>query len=454
MGFFKGKSTINKSGKSFGELSKSATTATPTSPDPLPEIVVTADYEEIKNYIDVGQKLIFVTGGAGTGKSTFVKWIESIYTGKILIAAPTGIAALTVSGMTIHKLCKFPPAWIVDSDIKIDPKSLIPKIDILILDEISMVNANLLDGIDKFCKLQRKNPEPFGGLTVIMVGDLFQLPPVVTHATEPLFRREYKSPKFFAAHALEHSVPVAVELSSVFRQKDSELIRLLTNIREGDEIESSVREFNSRCEITSMPPVGAVHLAPKNIDVETINKRELEKLPVPEVTFVATLNGKFSERHLPAPDKISLRVGAQVVMLNNSKEWVNGNIGVVTSVASDRVSVKLVDSGKNIEVRTFEWKNYEYRYDEKDKRVVREVVGTFLQIPIALAWAMTIHKSQGLTLDKVHLDLGGGAFETGQTYVALSRSRSMASISFARKLSVSDILVDKEAVEFYRAIRH
>jgi ATP-dependent exoDNAse (exonuclease V) alpha subunit len=388
-----------------------------------------------------------------TGKSTFVKWIESIYAGKILIAAPTGIAALTVSGMTIHKLCKFPPAWIVDSDIKIDPKSLIPKIDILILDEISMVNANLLDCIDKFCKLQRKNPEPFGGLTVIMVGDLFQLPPVVTYATEPLFKREYKSPKFFAAHALENSVPVAVELSSVLRQKDSELIRLLTNIREGDEIESSVTEFNSRCEITSMPPVGAVHLAPKNIDVETINKRELEKLPVPEVTFVATLNGKFSERHLPAPDKISLRVGAQVVMLNNSKEWVNGNIGVVTSVASDRVSVKLVDSGKNIEVRTFEWKNYEYRYDEKDKRVVREVVGTFLQIPIALAWAMTIHKSQGLTLDKVHLDLGGGAFETGQTYVALSRSRSMASISFARKLSVSDILVDKEAVEFYRAIR-
>ena len=453
MGLFKRRSSINVEGKTLGELNTSATTTPPKAPEPIEAIEVTPEYEEIKRLIDGGNKLIFVTGGAGTGKSTFVKWIDSKYSGKAAIAAPTGIAALTVSGITIHRMCKFPPAWIVDADVKIDPKSVIPKIDILILDEISMVNANLLDGVDKFCKMHRKNKQPFGGLTIIMVGDLFQLPPVVTNTTEPLFRREYSSAKFFAAHSVAESAPSGVELSSPFRQKDERLIRLLANIREGIDLEAAIAEFNESCIITSTPPVGAVHLAPRNKDVELINSRELAKLPLPEITFEAKLSGKFSERQLPAPDKITVRTGAQVVLLNNSKEWVNGNVGVVKAVARDKVTVQLVDSGKTVEVRAYEWKNYDYTYDEKEKKVVRQVIGTFIQIPISLAWAMTIHKSQGLTLDKVHLDLGGGAFETGQTYVALSRSRSMSAITLARKLSVSDVLVDREAVEFYKAIR-
>ena len=453
MGLFKRRSSINIVGKTFGELNKSSTTTSPKNPEPIENIEVTPEYEEIKRLIDVGNKLIFVTGGAGTGKSTFVKWIESKYSGKVAIAAPTGIAALTVSGITIHRMCKFPPAWIVDADINVDPKSVVPKIDILILDEISMVNANLLDAVDKFCKLHRKNKQPFGGLTVIMVGDLFQLPPVVTHNTEPLFRREYSSAKFFAARSVIESTPSGVELSSPFRQKDEKLIRLLANIREGIDLDASIAEFNDSCRVTSTPPVGAVHLAPRNKDVELINSRELAKLPLPEITFEAKLSGKFSERQLPAPDKIAIRAGAQIVLLNNSKEWVNGNVGVVTAVTIDKVTVKLVDSGKTVDVRVYEWKNYDYTYDEKQKKVVREVIGTFVQIPMSLAWAMTIHKSQGLTLDKVHLDLGGGAFETGQTYVALSRSRSMKAITLARKLSVGDILVDREAVEFYKAIR-
>jgi ATP-dependent DNA helicase PIF1 len=453
MGLLKRRSSINVVGKTLGELNKSATTTPPRPSEPIEAIEVTPEYKEIKRLIDEGNKLIFVTGGAGTGKSTFVKWIDSKYAGKVAIAAPTGIAALTVSGITIHRLCKFPPAWIVDADINMDPKSVIPKIDILILDEISMVNANLLDGVDKFCKMHRKNKQPFGGLTIIMVGDLFQLPPVVTDTTKPLFRREYSSAKFFAAHSVTESAPSGVELSSPFRQKDEKLIRLLANIREGIDLEAAIAEFNESCIITSTPPVGAVHLAPRNKDVELINSRELAKLPLPEITFEAKLSGKFSERQLPAPDKITVRKGAQVVLLNNSKEWVNGNVGVVKAVASDKVTVQLVDSGKTVEVRVYEWKNYDYTYDEKEKKVVRQVIGIFVQIPISLAWAMTIHKSQGLTLDKVHLDLGGGAFETGQTYVALSRSRSMEAITLARKLSVSDVLVDREAVEFYKAIR-
>lgn len=446
------KTSINSQGQTLGQINKTSTTV-PKIQQSNEEIQVTAEYQQIKDFIDSGEKLIFVTGGAGTGKSTFVKWIESQYQGKVAIAAPTGIAALTVSGVTIHRLCKFPPAWIVKEDINVDPKSVIPKIEILILDEISMVNANLLDAVDKFCKLQRKNQKPFGGLTIIMVGDLFQLPPVVTSSTRPLFDREYRSAKFFSAHSVQQSTPVGVELSWPFRQKDTQLIRLLANIREGIDIESTISEFNEYCVITDSSPIGAVHLAPRNRDVEIINSKQLATLSLPEITYEAKLTGKFSEKQLPAPDKVTLRKGAQIVLLNNSKEWVNGNVGIVTALEKDKVSVRILDTNKIVEVRPYEWKNYEYFYNEKEKRVERQLIGSFTQIPVNLAWAMTIHKSQGLTLDKVHLDLSGGAFETGQTYVALSRTRSLSSITLARKLSLSDILVDKEAVEFYKAIR-
>ena len=446
-------SSLNLQGQTLGELSKKSSSVIKKEPSPLPDIEVTAEYLEIKQLINEKHKLIFVTGGAGTGKSTFVKWIEKEYSGKVAIAAPTGIAALTVSGMTIHRLCKFPPAWIVDADIKIDPKSVIPKIEILIIDEISMVNANLLDAIDKFCKMQRKNTEPFGGLTIIMVGDLFQLPPVVTDTTKPLFQREYDSAKFFAANCVSTMAPSGVELSSPFRQKDETLIRLLANIREGIDLEKTVDEFNSLCEITKEAPIGAVHLAPRNRDVEAINTVELNKLPAPQFTFESKLVGRFSEKQLPAPETVVIRKGAQVVMLCNSKEWVNGNVGVITKANGQSVEVKLLETGKTVEVKPYVWKNYEYTYNEKEKRVERLEVGSFTQLPVSLAWAMTIHKSQGLTLDKVHLNLSGGAFETGQTYVALSRSRSISAITMARKLSVSDVLVDLEAVYFYRAIR-
>ena len=453
MGLFKKRSDINSTGRTLGEISKAATTTSPKPKEPPEPIQVTEEYKEIKSLIDDENKLIFVTGGAGTGKSTFVRWIEGQFEGNVAVAAPTGIAALTVSGVTIHRLCKFPPAWIVDKDIKYDHKSVISKIDILILDEISMVNANLLDAIDEYCKLNRKSKKPFGGLTILMVGDLFQLPPVVTNVTKPLFQREYRSAKFFAAHAVEKSSPSGIELTSSFRQKDETLIRLLGNIREGINLESSVEEFNENCKITDNPPLGAVHLAPRNKDVETINTRRLSELPGPEVTYQSKLEGKFSESQLPAPDKVTLRVGAQVVFLSNTKEWVNGNIGVVSAVSRDKVAVKIIGTSKTVDVKTYIWKNYDYIYDEKEDQVVRQVIGTFTQIPLSLAWAMTIHKSQGLTLDKVHLDLGIGAFETGQTYVGLSRSRSMSAITLARRLTPSDILVDREAVEFYKAIR-
>jgi ATP-dependent DNA helicase PIF1 len=446
-------SAINPGGKTLGEINKEVAGSQQTHiPEEL-EIEITAEYRHIKDLINENNKLIFVTGGAGTGKSTFVKWIDKEFSGKVLIAAPTGIAALTVSGTTIHRLCRFPPAWLVDEDIKVDPRSVIPKIEILIIDEISMVNANLLDAVDKYCQVNRKNEQAFGGLTVIMVGDLFQLPPIVQRTLKPFFAREYTSPKFFAARAVSSSTLVGVELTTPFRQKDQNLIPLLANIREGTDLTATVQGFNDSCVMTSTPPAGAVHLAPRNRDVETINASKLEELPLPEFDYEGVLKGKFPENQLPVENRILLRAGAQVVFASNSKYWVNGNIGIVETVAANKVTVKLLDSGNIVTVSHYEWKQYEYRYEESEKRVYRAEVGSYTQIPLGLAWAMTIHKSQGLTLDKVHLDLGAGAFETGQTYVALSRSRSLAAITLARKLSIAEIKVDREAVAFYGAIR-
>jgi ATP-dependent exoDNAse (exonuclease V) alpha subunit len=439
--------------KTFGQISKGINPFPVTTTRTKNSIQITPEYSEIKNLIESGNKIIFVTGGAGTGKSTFVKWIESQYPGKVAITAPTGIAALTVSGMTIHRMFKFPPAWIIKSDVKIDSKSIIPKIDILIIDEVSMVNANVLDSIDQSCKMHRKNQNPFGGLVVIMVGDLFQLPPIVTQNEKPMFDREYRSAKFFAAKSVSDSHSAFIELKSSFRHNDEKLIELLGNLREGQDIKNSVEQLNVFCKITNSPPQGAVFLATRNADVNEINSSELAKLAPPEKKFYGELKGKFLEKQLPVPNEIIIRKGAQVVMTNNSKYWVNGSIGIIDSFDDEKVNVKIVRTKKIFEVRAYTWKNYEYIFNKKTNEVERQEVGTYTQMPFTLAWAMTIHKSQGLTLDKVHIDLGIGAFETGQTYVAFSRARALSDITMARSLRVGDILIDKEAVKFYKYMR-
>jgi ATP-dependent exoDNAse (exonuclease V) alpha subunit len=439
--------------KTFGQISKGINPFPVTTTRTKNSIQITPEYSEIKNLIESGNKIIFVTGGAGTGKSTFVKWIESQYSGKVAITAPTGIAALTVSGMTIHRMFKFPPAWIIKSDVKIDSKSIIPKIDILIIDEVSMVNANVLDRIDQSCKMHRKNQNPFGGLVVIMVGDLFQLPPIVTQNEKPMFDREYRSAKFFAAKSVSDSHSAFIELKSSFRHNDEKLIELLGNLREGQDIKNSVEQLNAFCKITNSPPQGAVFLATRNADVNEINSSELAKLAPPEKKFYGELKGKFLEKQLPVPNEIIIRKGAQVVMTNNSKYWVNGSIGIIDSFDDERVNVKILRTKKIFEVRAYTWKNYEYIFNKKTNEVERQEVGTYTQMPFTLAWAMTIHKSQGLTLDKVHIDLGIGAFETGKTYVAFSRARALSDITMARSLRVGDILIDKEAVKFYKYMR-
>ncbi len=417
------------------------------------KIEVLPEYLEVKELISQAFPMILVTGGAGTGKSTFIRWLDKEYRGQTLICAPTGIAALTVQGSTIHRLCKFPPSWIVENDIKLDQKSLAKHAKILIIDEISMVNANLLDSVSKFFQLNRKDSRPFGGICVVMVGDLFQLPPIVTEATRNLFESLYESPKFFSADALIQSEYYAVELTKAFRQVDQEFVNLLSMIREGRDLTSAVKILNNTCKITDSPPPGTITLSPRLADIERVNSERLKKLAGESKVFLGVLTGKFSESQVPVPNRIELKVGAQVMIAKNGKSYVNGDVATVTEIFKDRVKVMLTERKQVVEVPISVWSQYEYKFNEETKEIERVVSGSYSQLPVVLAWAMTIHKSQGLTLSSVHLDLGKGAFETGQTYVALSRCRSLKTLSLKRPIRNEDILVDPQAVAFYKEIR-
>ena len=455
-------------GKTFGEVSKSIAKSTrlksesvynseDIKPDEnIEDIEIIPEYLEAKKLIDSGEQLIFVTGGAGTGKSTFVRWLDQEYSGKNLICAPTGIAALTIGGKTIHSLCRFPPSWIVKDDIKLYPKSLAKEAKLLIIDEISMVNPNLLDSMNEFFKMNRKSKSPFGGITVVMVGDLFQLPPIVTKTTKPLFDRMYDSAKFYSAKLISGSNFSSIELTKAFRQVDQEFVDILANIREGKEIQTTLNELNSKCKITNDPPEGAVWLSPRHIDVDKVNANRLKSLPGKKKSYNGEITGKFKEHQLPVPISVDLKVGAQVVLANNTKSWVNGTVAIVTSLLEDRIQVALVsDKNKKIyEVLYHTWFQYDYFYNENSKRIEKIKVGEYRQLPVILAWAMTIHKSQGLTIDRVHIDLGIGAFESGQTYVALSRCRTLKNLTLSKDIKSEDIKIDPEASAFYSFIRN
>lgn len=443
----------------FGEVrsavARRTNVSTPVKPkDPTERIEVLPEYRSVQRLIQDGFPLIFVTGGAGTGKSTFIRWLDEQFAGQSILCAPTGIAALTIRGKTVHSLCRFPPAWIVNTDIKVIEKSqaILKKTKVLVIDEISMVNANLLDAVDRFLRLNRGNSAPFGGVSVVMVGDLFQLPPVVPSTTRDLFSAEYSSPKFFAAHCIESSPFEAFELTKAFRQVDQEFVDLLGKVRRGKDLEETVSQLNTMAIKTGEPPEGAVWLCPRNIDVERVNASRLADLPGTVREFEAVTSGKFKDAQLPVPSTIRLKVGAQIVMANNTKEWVNGSIATVREMGKSTIKISLSGSTKIFEVQPHQWDQFDYVLNEKSGEIERAVVGFFRQLPVNLSWAMTIHKSQGLTLPKVHLDLGNGAFETGQTYVALSRCRRLEDISLAREIRQGDVKVDPEATAFYEEV--
>jgi len=435
----------DKSGEVGGLASKSRSKE--------PDVEVLPEYELARDLIKNDFPLLIVTGGAGTGKTTFIRWLARSFEGHVLIGAPTGIAALNVDGKTLHSMCVLPPAWILPEDIKDYKPSIARGAKLLIVDEISMVNANLLDGVSDFFKKNRNSTAPFGGLSVVLVGDLFQLPPVVNSNVRDLFSQNYKTSKFHGANAVANCAYYAIELKKAFRQVDQEFVNLLARIREGIDLNDSIKRLNAACQVTQDPPDGAVWLSPRNVEVDRRNTAMLARLHEPSVTYEGVLTGKYKNDRLPSPMVVELRVGAQVMFTKNGNKWVNGSIGTVQKTLPDKVHVRLLEDGEVVEVAPAVWEQFDYQFNPLTGGIERFIAGTYSQIPLVLAWSVTIHKSQGKTLSRVHIDLGAGAFETGQTYVALSRCRSLNRLTLSRPLTPEDVRVDVESQAFYGALR-
>ena len=455
---------------SVAELNRRATgpwgPPLPSSSTPNQEqpIDINVEFRRALSAIDAGGPITFVTGGAGVGKSTFIRYVSATTSSNVAVVAPTGIAALSAAGTTIHRFFGFPPRPVdLDAIQKARNRTLYEKLQLLVIDEVSMVRADLLDGIDKALRVNRDAMEqPFGGVQVVLVGDLFQLPPIVATEEEAhMLSHRYKSPFFFSAAALQTSDLLAVEFSRPYRQSDPQFLRLLQAVREGRDTETIVREINVACPAPANGEdvTGWVTLTCTNAQAGAKNAAELERLEGPTRLFEGTLMGRFAVQKdkLPAPFHLNLKVGAQVMFVRNDsmRRWVNGTIGRVTDFGLRGIQVEVDDGAGAIRhwVDREVWETLSFEYDPARRRVASRVIGSFTQFPLMLAWAVTIHKSQGCTLDRAIIDLGNGAFASGQAYVALSRCRSLGGIRLARPIRESDIRPAPEVVRFYDALR-
>lgn len=403
----------------------------------------------------------FITGKAGTGKSTLLQLFRSTTKKKTVVLAPTGIAALNVRGQTIHSFFGFPPKIIQKDDIeRRRNRKQYKDIEVLVIDEVSMVRADLFDAIDQFLRVNRENTAPFGGVQVLLFGDLFQLPPVIAgEAERHYFTHAYPGPYFFDAQVIRQGFPLEmIELTKVYRQDEQRFIRLLDAIRTHAFDEDDLDALNERY-LPSFPQTdGYVTLCSVNALANSINQARLNALPAQAMTYSARTTGTFSSGLFPADQHLILKEGAQVVLLRNDPErrFVNGTIGKITSLKEDAMHLNILDARGDtdeIEITRSEWELIRYDYDKSLKTITSHVTGTFQQFPVKLAWAITIHKSQGKTFDRALIDLGYGAFEYGQTYVALSRCRTLEGVVLKRKLKHNDVIVDPRILEFYEIQR-
>lgn len=401
-----------------------------------------------------------ITGRAGTGKSTLLQLFRNTTQRRAVVLAPTGIAALNVRGQTIHSFFGFPPKMIDRSKIqKRKNHPLYKKMDILIIDEISMVRADMIDNIDTFLRINREINEPFGGVQVLFFGDLYQLPPVVASVTEQsYFRERYESPYFFSSDVIQQGWEYEmIELQKVYRQTDRFFIRILDNIRTRHFDYDDLEALNMRVEEL---PEGEeefyITLTSRNAIAHTINDQKIKSLGTESFFFNATVTGAFANKLFPTEMVLQLKLGAQVMFVKNdpSKRFVNGTIGKVIFCDNQKVIVEINDSErrKEIELEAQEWEIV--KYDIQDGSIKTKVVGTFKQLPVKLAWAITIHKSQGKTFERVIIDMGRGAFDYGQTYVALSRCKTLEGIVLKRPIRPQDVMVDERISEFYEHKRY
>lgn len=426
------------------------------------------EFQDAWDVLKHTHRSVFLTGKAGTGKSTFLKYIRSNTKKKTVVLAPTGIAAVNVGGQTMHSFFKIPFKPMVPDDPDYSNPSrmrkmlrytkekvkLIRDLELIIIDEISMVRADTIDFVDRVLRVYSGNMrEPFGGKQLLLVGDIFQLEPVVTHDTRDILRRHYKNFFFFNARAFDQINLVAIELRKIYRQTDTDFISLLDRVRINRATSADITRLNQRCnpDYQEVSENFAITLATRRDTVDSINDEHMQALKTPEYTFVGKVEGDFPENSLPTAQRLTLKEGAQVIFIRNDKEgrWCNGSVGKVTLLRDEEVYVTL-ENGAEYEVLPEIWENMQYTYNEKEKKVDEKVLGTFMQIPIKPAWALTVHKSQGLTFNHVVIDFVGGAFTGGQTYVALSRCTSMEGITLLKPLSERDIIVNMAVVDFSR----
>ena len=435
----------------------------PSPPDAFTPLLLTGEFDYALDRFESGGHL-FLTGRAGTGKSTLLGLLRRTTRRRLAVLAPTGVAALNVRGQTLHSFFSWPGKLLRREDVKRSRKrGLYERLETLVIDEVSMVRADLLDRVDEFLRLNRDRPaEPFGGVQLVLVGDLFQLPPVVASPGErSLFEGEhaqYPSPHFFDAHVWREADLEMIELNRVFRQAARRFVRLLDAVREGHFDEDDLVDLNTRAVTeAAYGPGPAITLTATNRLADVINQRALARLTAAPQRYVGTLEGRFDSRNLPADLALALKPGAQVMFVRNDPErrFVNGSIGVVAQAEPEHVVVRLEEEGRarDVEVGQETWENVRYGLDADTGRITEEVTGSFRQYPLKLAWAITIHKSQGKTFERMQLDLGRGAFEHGQTYVALSRSRTLEGIRLVRPLRARDILVDERVGAWYNSHR-
>jgi ATP-dependent DNA helicase PIF1 len=419
-------------------------------------------FNTILDQLEHSSDNLFITGQAGTGKSTLLKLFTKTTKKKVVITAPTGVAALQAGGQTIHSFFGFPPHLFGPGEVKKGRfKKLYQKLDVLVIDEISMVRADLLDRMDLFLRINRERNEPFGGVQVVFFGDLFQLPPVVRREeAEILVSWGYESPYFFSAQVLAYPFHwKMVELQEVFRQKDHFFLRLLDQIRTNQADEDTLDALNMRVQPIRELKDYQLILAARNFKVDQINQQKLQALTGRESTYQAEVTGRFTENVFPTDQLLKLREGAQVMFIRNDPDgaFVNGTIGLVESVQEKGATIAILKEDGTTRSLTLEPVSWEIiRYGPptgKEGDLTREVLGTFKQLPLKLAWAVTIHKSQGQTFDQVVLDMSGGMFEHGQMYVALSRCRTLEGITLSQPIRPQDIRVDERIVDFYQITR-
>lgn len=419
----------------------------------------TSEFLAAVEHVRDGEGHLFITGRAGSGKSTLLRCLRDHIGEDMVVLAPTGLAAVNVGGQTIHSFFGFPPRLIRSDDIRRSRNGrLMRRLRLLVIDEVSMVRSDLMWAIDQSLRLNRGRPrEPFGGVRIIMFGDLHQLPPVVQEAEVAAhLESSFGGPFFFSLPALRDGAGTTLlELTAVFRQSEEALLWVLNRVREGDVDATDLDVLNQRVAPIRTLAEGEpyVILTPTNAAAHRINMAYLDALPGQARSYEAVIGGDYTASAHPTDTILVLKPGAKVMLLRNDSEgrWVNGTVARIARLDDTRVWVEV--NGVEHEIEPASWESRRYAFDQAAQKIVETVAGTFRQFPLRLAWALTIHKSQGLTLDRVYIDLGRGTFAHGQAYVALSRCRTLAGLALARTLLPKDIIFDREAMG-YRKLFH